>query len=88
MKTIASVVMAVVLVLALTPASAESRHNKRHSQAATAAQPQIACTVVGCIPVSRGCRPDIGYSLDGTPTGFDVVTCPNYTLYGRNITNY
>jgi hypothetical protein len=87
MKTIASVVMAVVLALALT-SNAASRHNKRHSQAATAAQPQIACTFVGCIPVSRGCHPEIGYSPDGTPTGFDVVTCPNYTLYGRNITNY
>jgi hypothetical protein len=85
---IVPIVTAVVLALALTQASAASGQNKRHSQAATAAQPQIACTIVGCIPVSRGCHPDIGYSLDGTPTGFDVVTCPNYTLYGRNITNY
>jgi hypothetical protein len=85
---IVPIITAVVLALALTPASAASRHNKRHSQAATAAQPQIACTIVGCIPVSRDCHPDIGYSLDGTPTGFDVVTCPNYTLYGRNISNY
>ena len=88
MKTIASVVMAVVLVLALTPASAESRHNKRHSQAATAALPQIACTVVGCMPVPRGCHPEMGYTPDGIPTGFDVVVCPNYTLYGKNISNY
>ena len=88
MKTIVPVVTAVVLAVALMPASAASRHNKRDSQAATAAQPQIACTIVGCIPVSRGCHPESGYSPDGTPTGFDVVTCPNYTLYGRNISNY
>ena len=42
----------------------------------------IACTVVGCIPVPRGCHPEIGYTPWGTPTGFDVAACPNYTLYG------
>jgi hypothetical protein len=82
MKIIVPVVTAVVLALALMPASAASRHHKRHSEAATVAQPQIACTVVGCIPVRRGCHPAIGYTPDGTPTGFDVEVCPNYTLYG------
>ena len=81
MRTIVPIVTAVVLALALMPASAASRHNKRHSQAATATPPQIACTVVGC-------HPEMGYTPDGTPTGFDVVVCPNYTLYGRNISNY
>ena len=85
---IVPIVTAVVLALALMPASAASRHNKRHSQAATAAQPQIACTVVGCTSVPRGCHPEMGYTPDGIPTGFDVVTCPNYTLYGRNISNF
>ena len=33
---------------------------KRHTKAATAAQPQIACTVVGCMPVPRGCHPEMG----------------------------
>jgi hypothetical protein len=88
MKTVVPLVAAVVLALALMPASAASRHNKRHSQAATAAQPQIACTDVGCIPVPSGCHPAIGYAPNGNPTGFDVVVCPNYTLYGRNISNY
>jgi hypothetical protein len=50
MKIIVPVVTAVVLALALMPASAASRHHKRHSEAATVGQPQIACTVVGCIP--------------------------------------
>jgi hypothetical protein len=80
MKT---VVAAAVLALALMPASAAPNH-KRHPKAAVAAQPQIACTVVGCIPVPRGCHPEMGYTPGGTPTGFDVVVCPNYTLYGNH----
>ena len=82
MKTIVPIVTAVMLALASTPASAASRHHKSHTKAATAAQPQIACTVVGCMPVPRGCHPEMGYTPGGTPTGFDVVVCPNYTLYG------
>jgi len=82
MKTIVSVITAIVLALALMPASAASRHHKRHSEAATAPQQQIACTVVGCNPVPRGCHPATGYTPDGTPTGFDVVACSGYTLYG------
>jgi len=78
MKTIVPVVTAVVLALASIPASAAPKHQKRQ----TAAQPQIACTVVGCIPVPRGCHPEMGYTPGGTPTGFDVAACPNYTLYG------
>ena len=76
MKIIVPVDTAVVLALALMPASAAFRHHKRHSEAAPVAQPQIACTVVGCIPVRRGCHPAIGYTPDGTPTGFDVEVCP------------
>jgi hypothetical protein len=83
MKTIVPVVTAVVLALALIPASAATKHQKRHAKAATAAQPQIACTVVGCMPVPRGCHPEMGYTPGGTPTGFDVAVCPNYTLYGN-----
>ncbi|HET7383491.1 MAG TPA: hypothetical protein VFJ59_13025 [Pseudolabrys sp.] len=83
MKTIVPVVTAAVLALALIPASAAPMHHKRHTKAATAAQPQIACTVVGCIPVPRGCHPEMGYTPGGTPTGFDVAVCPNYTLYGN-----
>ena len=83
MKTIVPVVTAVVLSLALMPASAAPKNHKRHTKAATAAQPQIACTVVGCIPVPRGCHPEMGYTPWGTPTGFDVAACPGYTLYGN-----
>jgi hypothetical protein len=83
MKTIVPVVTAAVLALALIPASAAPMDHKRHTKAATAAQPQIACTVVGCMPVPCGCHPEMGYTPGGTPTGFDVAVCPNYTLYGN-----
>ncbi len=84
MKAIISVVTAAVLALASIPANAESVHHKRQKKTATTAQTQIACTVVGCMPVPRGCHPEMGYTPGGTPTGFDVAVCPNYTLYGNH----
>ena len=83
MKAIVLVVTAAALALASISAGAEPARHKRHTKAAAAAQPQIACTVVGCIPVPRGCHPEMGYTPGGTPTGFDVAVCPNYTLYGN-----
>ncbi len=83
MKTFVPIVTIAVLALALVPTSAAPRHHSRHAKAPTAAKPQIACTVVGCMPVPRECHPEMGYTMDGTPTGFDVIVCPNYTLYGN-----
>jgi len=37
---------------------------------------QIACTVTGCHRIPPGCHPEMGYDLDGVPTGFDIVVCP------------
>ncbi len=71
------------LAFAAIAANAAPKHH-RAKAARGAVQPQIACTVVGCIPVPRGCHPEIGYTPDGTPTGYDVTVCPNYTLYGLN----
>ena len=84
MKTIIPVFSVFVLAFALMSASAAPMHHNRHTKAATGAPPQIACTVVGCMPVPRGCHPEMGYTPDGTPTGFDVAVCPNYTLYGNH----
>jgi hypothetical protein len=86
-----SFALAVTLsALACVPATAAPKHHRHHhvSQAAAhsyAAQPQIACTVVGSAPVPRGCHPEMGYTPDGTPTGFDVAVCGSgaYTLYGN-----
>jgi hypothetical protein len=80
MKTIVSVIT-IVLALAFVPANAATKH-KRKPQPDAAPQQQIACTVVGCLPVPRGCHPEMGYTPWGTPTGFDLMSCPNYTLYG------
>jgi len=89
MKTIALGFAIGLSALASMPAVAASKHHRHHyvSQAARgayAAQPQIACTVVGCMPVPRGCHREMGYTPGGTPTGFDVAVCPNYTLYGNH----
>ena len=66
------------------PVSAASKHHKRHTKAATAAQqPQIACTVVGCIPVPRGCHPEMATRRGEHQPVFDVAACPGYTLYGN-----
>ena len=83
MKIVLPIVLVVVLALSLISANAEATKHKRHTKPATGAQPQIACTVVGSMPVPRGCHPEMGYTPGGTPTGFDVAVCPNYTLYGN-----
>jgi hypothetical protein len=39
-------------------------------------QQQIACTVIGCVPVPRGCGQTPGRTWSGMPTGGDVIVCP------------
>jgi hypothetical protein len=39
-------------------------------------QQQIACTVIGCVPVPRGCGQRPGRTWSGMPTGGDVIVCP------------
>ena len=39
-------------------------------------QQQIACTVLGCVPVPRGCGQRPGRTWSGMPTGGDVIVCP------------
>jgi hypothetical protein len=80
--------IAIAGALIALPSSATTKHHRHHhvsraARHAYANQPRIACTVVGCLPVPRGCHPEIGYTPDGTPIGFDVIVCGNYTLYGN-----
>lgn len=49
---------------------------KKTRRARAAYQPQIACTILGCQPVPRGCRPEPGRYWSGMTTGFDVIVCP------------
>jgi hypothetical protein len=72
--------LAVAISLISLPAGAAPRHHGHH---AIYAQPQIACTQYGCNRVPRGCHPESGRTGDGLPSGFDVVTCGNITMYGN-----
>jgi hypothetical protein len=86
------------LGLAALPATAATTHHRHHyrhhtvfrhhsvserASSAYAYEPQIACSVVGCQPVPRGCHPEMGYTMDGSPTGLDVAVCGNTTYYGN-----
>ena len=71
--------MTKILVLAaallLAPAVVvDAKPNKKRVKAAP--QQQIACTVIGCVPVPRGCRQTEGRTWSGMPTGGDVIVCP------------
>ena len=73
---------AALALLAVPAEAAKKRHPKGSGYSA---QPQIACTQYGCMPVPQGCRRAPGRTLDGAPSGFDVIVCNGgaYTLYGR-----
>ena len=85
MKTVALALA--VFVVPVTAQAAAKHHRPHHmSQAARGsypAQPQIACTQVGCLPVPRGCYPTGGRTFSGEPSGFDVMVCPGGTMYGH-----
>jgi hypothetical protein len=69
--SLASVITA--LVLTVMPASAATKHHRHHvthaARGAYASQPQIACTVVGCIPIPRGCHPENGLHAERNAHG-------------------
>jgi hypothetical protein len=60
-------------LLLVIPAVSAAKSKKR-----VKAQPQqqIACTVIGCVPVPRGCGQTPGRTWSGMPTGGDVIVCP------------
>jgi hypothetical protein len=77
-------VLALTLALLAVPAVAQaaSKHVSHAARAAYGSQREIACSVVGCMPVPPGCHRATGRTFDGTPTGFDIADCGRYTLYG------
>jgi len=87
MKTFAALAFFAAALMLIAPAvGAATKHHRHLSQSARSAyasQPQVACTVVGCMPIPRGCHPEMGYTPHGTPTSFDVAVCGNTTLYGN-----
>jgi hypothetical protein len=81
--------IAAAVLLGGQPAGAAIKQHRHHGSVsppaarAQAAQPEIACTKGGCIPVPPGCHAAMGHSPNGTPTSFDVAVCGDYTLYGN-----
>jgi hypothetical protein len=57
------------------PIAAEAR-STRQKDPADRGQRQIACTVSGCLPVPPGCGQIPGRTIDGSPSGFDLIICP------------
>ena len=76
----AAVLFAGALVLAASQAKAAHHPRSHHGHAVHHAGPvaprQIACTVLGCMPIPAACMPVAGKTLGGRPTGFDVIVCP------------
>jgi hypothetical protein len=52
------------------------RKTAAHHRPAARSQDQIARTVLGCVPVPRGCTQTEGRTFWGMPTGRDVIVCP------------
>jgi hypothetical protein len=48
----------------------------RHHHVTAQPQQQIACTVLGCMPIPAACTPVAGKTPGGRPTGYDVISCP------------
>ena len=65
----------VAALLIAVPAVADAK-TKKHAPRQPAPQQQIACTVIGCVPVPPGCGQRPGRTWSGMPTGGDVIVCP------------
>jgi hypothetical protein len=66
------VAIAIMLTVGLGNAVAKQKRKTAPHQP----QQQIACTVIGCVPVPRGCWQTPGRTWQGDPTGGDVIVCP------------
>lgn len=76
-RTIAFCLALLLAAVTVAEAATSRRHRgspRQHYAART--QPKIACTVLGCAPVPRGCTPTEGRTFTGMPTGHDIVICP------------
>jgi hypothetical protein len=83
MKALTIALAVLAMPVTAEAASHHHRHLSRAARGAYAAQPQIACTQVGCLPVPRGCRVEAGRTIGGDPTGFDIANCGRYDMYGH-----
>jgi hypothetical protein len=69
------VAIAVISAVAIGGAAAQQKQRKPQPRQAQPQQ-QIACTVIGCVPVPRGCWQTPGRNWKGDPTGGDIIVCP------------
>ena len=77
MSKLIAVAIAIVLAgLSAADAAQKSRHRRHAVQRVAEPQRQIACTVIGCVEVPRGCGQTPGKTRGGSPTGGDVIVCP------------
>ena len=71
---VAAAALAALIIPAVVHAAPNAGSAKR--QRAVQTQPQIACTILGCVPVPPGCGQRAGRDWDGNPNGLDVLVCP------------
>jgi hypothetical protein len=69
------ILSAIAIVLAFGLSVADAKQKKRKAAPRQPPQ-QIACTVIGCVPVPRGCWQTPGRNWKGDPTGGDIIVCP------------
>jgi hypothetical protein len=76
--TIVAVVASGLLLAPVSAAFARDKHHSSEHHAVTRAAPQgqIACTQLGCERIPVSCTPVPGRTWRGTPTGYDVIVCP------------
>ena len=79
---VATATLAALAALSIPLSAAAATKHRPHGRTYEPQQ-QIACTVLGCSPVPRGCYPTAGKTWSGKPTGFDVIVCPSGTAYGH-----
>lgn len=72
MKTARLIALTAALAVLASPAFAKSKAHRHHGAQRSG---QIACTVAGCHRIPPNCHPQMGYTMWGTPTGFDIVVC-------------
>ncbi len=66
----------IALAAALAIAAPSTAFGKPKRRDAQKPPQQIACTVIGCVPVPPGCGQRPGRTWSGLPTGGDVIVCP------------
>jgi hypothetical protein len=75
-RKLAVLSVSIVTALMLAQSADAARRVRHHAVPAAAPQRQIACTVLGCMPIPPECHPIGGKTPGGIPTGYDVIVCP------------